>query len=168
MRRVLVFLLVLVIALSVGGVLAFAAEQKNTEDLKQTLLDLDYDVYTMESQSYEGESIAPDESTILLYSPEGYGLVSSYDSDFDSCYTFVLQFVSEPSMAAILGETGSYSINGQTITITDEDGWTAVFTPSERDTDGSDVDTLLQSLAYEQGMDSSEIHRLLLSNAKPN
>ena len=166
MKRVLVFLLVLVMALSVGGVLAFAAEQKNTEDLKQMLLDLDYDVYTMESQSYEGESIAPDESTILLYSPEGYGLVSSYDSDFGFYSTFVLRFVSEPSIAAILGETGSYSINGQTITITDEDGWTAVFTPSEHGTDRSDVDTLLQSLAYEQGMDGTEVHVLLPSETE--
>lgn len=161
MKRTMILFLVLAMALSVGGVIAFAAEQRNTEDLKQTLLDLDYEVYAMEAQSWEGETIAPDESTILLYSSDGYGLVSSYDSYFGFYSTYVLQFVSEPSMAAIAGETGSYSIEGQTITITDEDGWTAVLTPTERSADRSEIDTLLQSLAYEQGMDRSDVHILL-------
>jgi len=165
MKRTMILVLVLALALSVGGVIAYAAEQRNMEDLKQTLLDLDYDVYTMESQSYEGETIAPDESTILLYSSEGYGLVSSYDSYFGFSSTFILQFVSEPTAAATLGQTGSYSIEGQTITITDEDGWTAVLTPAERSVDRSEIDTLLQSLAYEQGMDSTDVHTLLPANA---
>jgi len=164
MKRTMILFLVLAMALSVGGVIAFAAEQRNTEDLKQTLLDLDYEVYSMESQSWEGETIAPDESTILLYSSEGYGLVSSYDPSFGFSSTFLLQFVSEPSTAPA-GETGSYSIEGQTITITDEDGWTAVLTPTERSVDRAEIDALLQSLAYEQGMDSYEIHTLLPAKA---
>jgi len=146
-------------------VIAYAAEPRNMDDLKQTLVALDYGVYTMESQSYEGETIAPDESTILLFSPEGYGLVSAYDPNFGFCSTFILQFVSEPSMSGTTGETGSYSIEGQTITITDEDGWTAVLKPSERSVDRSEIDALLQSLAYDQGMDSSDVHMILPAEA---
>jgi len=165
MKRTMILFLVLAVALSVGGVIAYAAEPRNMDDLKQTLVALDYGVYTMESQSYEGETIAPDESTILLFSPEGYGLVSAYDPNFGFCSTFILQFVSEPSMSGTTGETGSYSIEGQTITITDEDGWTAVLKPSERSVDRSEIDALLQSLAYDQGMDSSDVHMILPAEA---
>lgn len=161
MKRVMMIVLVLVMVLSVGGVIAVASGQRNLEELKQTLLNLDYEVYTMESQSYEGETIAPDESMIVLYAPEGYALVSSYDSYWGFASTYILQFASNASMASIVGQTGSYSIEGERLTITDEDGWTVVLKPSERSVDRSEIDTLLQSLACEQGMDGTDVHILL-------
>ena len=164
MKRVILFVLVLAMAAAAGGVIASAAGQENPEELKEMLLDLDYEVYTMESQSWEGEDLAPDESTVLLYSPEGYGLASIYDSCFERSDTFIMQFVPASPMAALAGGTARYSIDGQTIAITDEDGWTAVFKPAGRSADRSEVETLLQSLAYENGMDSVPVHTAVLQS----
>ena len=161
MKRVTIFVLVLVMALSLGGVIAAAAGQKNPGELRETLRDLDYEVYTMVSQCYKGETMAPDEGTTLYYSPEGYALASTYDSYFGSSDTFIFQFASGSPVTALIG-VGSYSIDGDTIAITDEDGWTAVFAPAGRSADRAEVDALLQSLAYENGMDSVLVHTLVL------
>ncbi|MBP5165699.1 MAG: hypothetical protein ILP09_00395 [Oscillospiraceae bacterium] len=165
MKRVMIFVLVLAMIVAVGGVVAAASGQRNVETLKQKLNDLDYEVYTMESQYYEGETMAPDAGTILYYSPEGYALASIYDSYFERSDTFILQFASASPLEALIG-VGSYSVDGQTIAITDEDGWTAVFTPAGRSAERSEIDVLLQSLACENGMDSTDVHMLFPVKAK--
>lgn len=121
MKRAMICLLVLAMTLSFGSVLAFAAEE-DTEELEQMLLELDYDLYIMDSQSYEGESISPDEM-LLLYSSEGYGIAAS----FDTAEILILQFDSDTSTVDAAGQTGAFSKEDQTITITDEDGWSVVF-----------------------------------------
>ena len=166
MKRVMIFVLVLAMVVAVGGVVASAAGQKNPEELKEQLLDLDYEVYTMQSQSYEGEDIAPDESMTLLYSPEGYALISIYDSYFERSDTFIMQLVSSSPLTALKRGIKYYSIDGQTISITDEDGWTAVFTPAGRSADRAEVDALLQSLAYVNGMDRTLVHALVQAKAE--
>ena len=132
MKRAMMYLLVLAMTLSFAGVIAFAVEEVDTvsespEGQEQMLLDLDYDLYAMESQSYEGKTMEPDENVILLYSSEGYGIVCS----FDTGEVILLQFDPETSTIEAGGQGGTYSVEGQAITITDEDGWSVVFRPYE-------------------------------------
>ena len=132
MKRTIIILLSVAMILSLGYVFAYAEEgntgSENMEATKQLMLGLRYDLYTMSSQAYEGEDLPSDETGILLYSPDGFGILVLDELDAP----IILRFDYNDMVIDAEGETGSFSIDENSLTLTDSDGWTCLFSKHDQ------------------------------------